>query len=137
MHNICTCLQPYTFCIQPEVQSRTVLALPETRSLLMQEATTFGPRNALPRDVLSGQSLLTLLALVGTKRVDMETLRERTKLTPFVFENLLAWLQREYLVDVITSLEGDQVKEGVTLTERGEAALVRMLESTCELPELR
>jgi len=80
---------------------------------------------------------LTLLALVGTKRMDVEALRERTKLTPLAFESLLGWLQREYLVDVITSLQGDQVKERVTLTELGEAALVSILESTCELPELR
>jgi len=102
----------------------------------MQKATTVGPRNAVPRDVLSGQSLVTLLALVGAKRVDVEALRERTKLTPITFQNLLGWLQREYLVDVVTSLEGDKVKENVTLTEKGEAALVSMLESTCELPEL-
>jgi len=103
----------------------------------MQEATTVGPRNVVPWDVLSGQSLATLLALVGTKRMDVEALRERTKLTPLVFENLLGWLQREYLVDVITTLEGDEVKETVVLTEEGEAALVSILESTCELPELR
>jgi len=103
----------------------------------MQEATTVGPRNAVPRDVLSSQSLVTLLALVGTKRMDVEALRERTKLAPLAFENLLGWLQREYLVDVIASLEKEQVKEKVALTERGEAALVSILESTCELPELR
>ena len=104
---------------------------------MMQEATTVGPRNGVPRDVLSGQSLVTLLALVGTKRTDVEALRAKTRLSPLAFENLLGWLQREYLVDVITSLERDQVKESVTLTEKGEAALVSMLESTCELPELR
>jgi len=103
----------------------------------MQETTTAGLRNAVPRDVQSGQSLVTLLALVGTKRMDVEALRERTKLTPLAFENLLGWLQREYLVDVITSLEGNQVRESVVLTEKGEAALVSILESTCELPELR
>ena len=103
----------------------------------MQEATTVGPRNTPPWDVLSGQSLVTLLALVGARRMDVQALRERTKLTPLAFENLLEWLQREYLVDVITSLEGEQVKESVALTEKGEAVLVSMLESTCELPELR
>jgi hypothetical protein len=123
--------------MQLEVQSRTVLACPETRSLLMQEATTVGPRNSVPWDVPSGQSLMTLLALVGTKRMDVEALRERVKLTPLAFENFLGWLQREYLVDVIATLEGDQVKESVALTEKGEAALVSMLESTCELPDLR
>jgi len=86
---------------------------------------------------MSGQSLLTLLALVGTKRMDVETLRVRTRLTPFAFENLLGWLQREYLVDVIASLEGNKVREDVGLTDKGEAALVSMLETTCELPEFR
>ena len=103
----------------------------------MQETTTVGPRNSTPRDVLSGQSLVTLLALVGTKRMDVEALRGKTKLTPCAFEDLLGWLQREYLVDIIASLEGDQVKENVVLTEKGESALVSMLERTCELPELR
>ena len=105
--------------------------------MLMQEATTVGPRNSVPRDVLSGQSIVTLLALLGTKRMDVETLRVRTRLAPLAFENLLSWLQREYLVDVITSLDGDQVKESVALTEKGEGVLVSILESTCELPELR
>ena len=104
---------------------------------MMQEATTIGLRNPVPWDMMSGQGLVTLLALVGTKRMDVEALREKTRLTPFAFENLLGWLQREYLVDVITALEGDKVKETVALTEKGEAALVSMLESTCELPELR
>jgi hypothetical protein len=103
----------------------------------MQEATTIGLRNPVPWDMMSGQGLVTLLALVGTKRMDVEALREKTRLTPFAFENLLGWLQREYLVDVITALEGDEVKENVALTDKGEAALVSMLESTCELPELR
>jgi len=103
----------------------------------MQEATTIGPKNSVQWDVLSGQSLLTLLALAGTKRMDVGALHERTKLDPSVFENLLGWLQREYLVDIVTNLEGDNVKESVVLTEKGEAVLVRLLESTCELPELR
>jgi len=103
----------------------------------MQEATTVGPRNAGPGELLSGQSLVTLLALVGTRRMDVEALRERTKLAPLAFENLLGWLQREYLVDVITSLEEEVVRESVVLTEKGEAALVSILESICELPELR
>jgi hypothetical protein len=103
----------------------------------MQEATTISPRAVVSWDILPGQSLVTLLALVGTKRMDVESLRKKTRLAPFAFDDLLGWLQREYLVDVITNLEGDQVKENVSLTEKGEAALVSILESTCELPELR
>ncbi|MDA4126219.1 MAG: hypothetical protein OK452_03305 [Thaumarchaeota archaeon] len=57
-------------------------------------------------------------------------------MTPFAFGDLLGWLQREYLVEVVSSLEGDEVAENVQLTERGETVLVGMLERTCELPEL-
>jgi DNA-binding MarR family transcriptional regulator len=86
--------------------------------------------------MLSGQSLVTLLALVGAKRMSVETLRRRINLTPQAFGSLLGWLQREYLVDIVSGLDGDQVEVKVELTERGESVLVSMLESTCELPEL-
>lgn len=88
-------------------------------------------------DALPNQSLAALLALVGTRRMNVEDLRRRTKLSPLAFVNLLTWLQREYLVDVVTSLEGASIDEKVELTERGEAVLVSLLERTCELPELR
>jgi hypothetical protein len=104
---------------------------------MMQKQTTIGPVNKVTRDFLSDRGLMTLLALVGTKQMDVEGLRARTKLTPFAFGNLLSWLQREYLVDVISNLEGDRVDEKVELTEKGEAVLVGMLEKTCELPEFR
>ena len=103
----------------------------------MQETTTMGLANAGPWGFLPGESLLALLALVGTKRMDVETLRERTRLTPFAFGNLMRWLQREYLVDVVSELTGDEVEEKVRLTDKGEAVLVSLLERTCELPEIR
>ncbi len=86
--------------------------------------------------MLSGQSLVALLALVGTKRMDLETLRGRTRLSSPAFGRLLGWLQREYLIDVVSTLEGSTLDEGVVLTERGESVLLSMLEQTCELPEL-
>lgn len=67
----------------------------------------------------------------------MEALRQRTKLAPSAFGNLLGWLQQEYLVDVVSSLKGQKIAETVELTEKGESLLVSMLEQTCELPELR
>ena len=66
----------------------------------------------------------------------VEALRGRIRLTPFAFGNLLGWLQREDLVDVVSTLHGDEVLEQVQLTEKGESALVSILEQTCELPEL-
>ncbi len=66
----------------------------------------------------------------------VKALQERTKLAAFDFGNLVGWLQREYLVEVVSSLERDEVVENIRLTERGEIVLVRMLERTCELPDL-
>lgn len=86
--------------------------------------------------MLSDQSLAALLALVGSRRMSVEALRGRMKLKPYAFGSLLRWLQREYLVDVVSTLQGDRVEEKVELTDRGEAVLVGMLEKTCELPEL-
>lgn len=102
----------------------------------MQETRTIGPIRSGPWDFLSNQSLVTLLALVGSRRMGVRALQDRTKLAPFAFANLLGWLQREYLVEVVSGLEGDKVAEKVRLTERGETVLVGMLERTCELPEL-
>ena len=64
-------------------------------------------------------------------------MRARTKLAPSAFRNSLRWLEREYLVDMVSSLDGDRISEKVELTDKGEELLVRMLEKTCELPELR
>lgn len=102
----------------------------------MQETRTIGPITSGPWDALSNQSLVTLLALVGSQRMNLVALRERTRLAPFAFANLLSWLQREYLVEVVSGLEGDQIGESVRLTDRGETVLVGILERTCELPEL-
>jgi hypothetical protein len=103
---------------------------------MMQKQLTMGPAYDGSRAMLSGQSLVTLLALVGAKRMNVEALRGRINLNPRAFGNLLGWLQREYLVDLVSTLDGDRVEENVELTEKGEAVLVSMLEKTCELPEL-
>lgn len=104
---------------------------------MMQETSTIGETGSIPREVVSGQSLVALLALVGTRRMSTELLRARTKLAPEAFDGLLGWLQREYLVDVVSTLSRGRREDEVALTERGEAVLVRLLELTCELPELR
>ncbi len=104
---------------------------------MMQETTTVGPAKAAALEIPAGESLVALLALVGTKRMDIEALRGRMKLTPLAFEKLVGWLQAEYLVDIVSSLEGGGVRERVKLTEKGEAALLSLLERTYELPDLR
>ena len=108
-----------------------------TTGCMMQEQSEVGPKSSSPWDLVPGQSLLTLLALVGSKQMYVEVLRESTRLTKAGFRNLLGWLQKEYLVDVVSTLSGDRVEEKVALTETGEEVLIRLLENTCELPELR
>jgi hypothetical protein len=102
----------------------------------MQGQVNVGVPRTAPEEMPPDQSLAALLALVGAKRMDVETLRSRTKLAPFAFVSLLNWLQQEYLVEVITSQEGERVFQKVALTEWGETILVSLLERTCELPEM-
>jgi hypothetical protein len=68
--------------------------------------------------------------------MELKALRERIRLAPLAFGKLLGWLQQEYLVEVVSGLEGSEVSESVKLTDRGERVLVGMLERTCDLPEL-
>jgi hypothetical protein len=86
---------------------------------------------------MMGQSLVALLALVGSRRTTLQELRNKTKLTPVAFENLLGWLKREDMVEIVHSQEGGGFDERVAMTDSGESALISMLERTCELPELR
>jgi hypothetical protein len=82
-------------------------------------------------------SLTALLSLAGAKQLKVSDLQARMKLTSEGCDELLAWLQREYLVDVVSTLKGAEVAETVELTDRGERVLITLLEQTCELPELR
>ncbi len=96
---------------------------------------TIGPVYDGSQAMPSGESLVVLLALAGARRMNLEAIRGRTRLGPRSFGRLVRWLQREYLIDVVSTLYGDVVEERVKLTEKGEAVLVSILENTCELPE--
>lgn len=98
---------------------------------MSQETQTAGP---FPRAPIV--SLTALLALAGARRLHVTDLQERMKLTPEGCDELLTWLQHEYLVDVVSTLEGNEVNETVELTDKGERLLIALLEHTCELPEL-
>lgn len=102
----------------------------------MQETMELGPVG-VPCWDLTGQGLYALLSLVGARRMDVQVLRERTKLTPPAFMALMERLQRECLVDLVSALDGNEIREKVELTEEGESLLLSLLERTCELPELR
>ena len=105
---------------------------------MIQETQTMGPFGRISRGALATSTSLTaLLALAGSRKVEVAELQARMKLTPEGCEDLLSWLQREYLVDVVSSLQGNQVRETIRLTDKGERVLISLLERTCELPELR
>ena len=104
---------------------------------MMQEPSEISPVSLTSWEVVPGQSLIALLALVGTKKMEGAALRAKAKLNAAAYRSLLGWLQREHLVDVMSTLAGGRIEEQVTLTESGEAVLVGLLERTCELPELR
>lgn len=78
-----------------------------------------------------------MLALAGAKRLNVADLQARMKLTHEGCEELLSWLQEQYLVDLVSTLSGAEVSETVEHTDRGERVLISLLEQTCELPELR
>ncbi len=56
-------------------------------------------------------------------------------MSPAAFDRLLGWLQRECLIDVVSTMTNVGIEDELVLTERGEALLLAMLEKTCELPE--
>ncbi|HZW84850.1 MAG TPA: hypothetical protein VFE91_02975 [Nitrososphaerales archaeon] len=102
----------------------------------MQETQTIDPSaNSPPGVFLTSQSLSALLALAGARKLGVEELRKRMKLSSPGFGTLLSWLHHEYLVDLVSTLEGYQVRQTVVLTDEGERVLVALLEQMCELPE--
>ena len=105
----------------------------------MQVATTRGV-GYLPHEGADarepGLSFTALFVVAGSKTVDVGTVRNRLKLSEGEFRGLLDRLQREYLVDVVSQLQGGSVVEHLRLTEEGASVLQLMLERMCELPEL-
>ncbi len=102
----------------------------------MQRHNTIGPGAGDVWDALPGQSLVALLALVGSKKMEIGELRRRTKLSQGAFGELFSRLQRECLVEAVSQMRAGGIQEEVELTGWGETLLVSMLERTCELPEL-
>ena len=101
---------------------------------MMQNARTLAPC-LVPHGGISAQGLAALLALAGSRQLDVAALRGRMRLDEPGFVSMLDWLQREYLVEVVCHPEGGQAKETVELTDRGESVLLGLLERMCELPE--
>lgn len=104
---------------------------------MKQQIVDAGPTGLVRPEARVEEGLYTLLALVGARSMGLDALQERTRLSYSAFHSLLGWLQKEHLVDLVSTLDGDGVKESVGLTEKGEALLISLLERTCELPELR
>ena len=88
-----------------------------------------------PSSILPQGGLKFLLALVSTGGAESESLKRKLKVTDSEYDSALSALQCEYLVDVVSSLDGDRIRETLRLTEHGESVLTRIMESTFELPE--
>lgn len=82
-----------------------------------------------------GSSFAVLFALAGPESMDFMALGNRLGLPEGELRRIVDDLQREYLVDVVSRLDGESVKETLDLTEEGEAFLLRSLEQVYELPE--
>jgi hypothetical protein len=105
----------------------------------MQTTTTWGTGRLgrVGADALeSNHGFAALFVLAGSKGVESEVLRRRLKLTESDFRYLTDDLQRGYLVDVVSHLQGGSVVETLSLTDEGASTLQKMMERMCELPEI-
>lgn len=88
-----------------------------------------------PCPILPEGGLKLLLALVSTEGAERESLKRKLKVTDSEYDSALSALQREYLVDVVSGLDGNRIRETLRLTDYGQSVLTRIMESTFELPE--
>ncbi len=87
------------------------------------------------RPTVSSGELKVLLALLSSDTLETEALRSKLSLDESEYNSILGSLQKQYMVDAISQLKGDEVREGLRLTEHGESVLTDIMERTCELPE--
>jgi hypothetical protein len=103
---------------------------------MMQELETKGPPKVSEGGMVTGRSFSVLFALAGSVReVDAKSLGLRLEMNEVECRNVLGNLNRQYLVDFVSGLEGKSVRETLRLTEEGKAILLQSLEMMCELPE--
>jgi hypothetical protein len=94
---------------------------------------TTGPRESYV--ALPTGSLKILLALVSSNGIEPETLQRKLNATIQEFRFLVNVLQRQHLVDIVSTLSGDVIRQTLRLTGDGEAVLTGIMERTFELPE--
>ena len=82
------------------------------------------------------QEFAALFIAAAPGGVDVAEVKRRLKLSESEARGVVDDLQRGYLADVVSSLDGDKVTETLRLTEEGAAILQLELEAICELPEL-
>lgn len=102
---------------------------------MMQELQTIGATEEAFSGTVSGRSFAVLFKLAGSDSVNVKTLGKRLELSEQECARIVEDLQRRYLVDIVSRLDGKAVRETLRLTEEGEAVLSRSLEQMCELPE--
>lgn len=76
-----------------------------------------------------------LLAIVSPRGVESEALRSKLGLSDAEYRSILDSLQQEYIVDVVSYLDGERIHEALRLTDYGQSVLTSAMERICELPE--
>jgi hypothetical protein len=102
---------------------------------MMQELETRSAPKASSRGTVTGRSFEVLFALAGSDSMDARSLGARLGMTEGECRRVVEDLHGKYLLDVVSRLQGEAVKETLALTENGQAALLDSLEKMCELPE--
>jgi hypothetical protein len=103
---------------------------------MMQELEALSAPKVSPRGTVSGRSFNVLFALAGSDSVDVKSLGDRLGMTERECRRTVEDLHRRYLLDVVSGLDGETVRETLRLTEDGETVLLHSLEQMFELPEL-
>lgn len=103
------------------------------QSSMSADAARSSTREPYPNIPMGGLRLL--LALVSSDGIEADSLRMKLNVADQEYRSLLNTLQRQYLVDIVSGLDGNVVRETLRLTEYGEDVLTRLMERTYELPE--
>jgi len=101
---------------------------------MKQQLRTIRRTEASSGRAVSGWGFAILFAL-AVKPISARDLEARLGLSPSLREALVDELQEDYLVDVVSQLDGEQIRETLKLTEKGMSLLFWALEHTNELPE--
>jgi DNA-binding MarR family transcriptional regulator len=102
------------------------------QSAILSETGFPGPSSG---PSLTDKEFKVLLALAPRSGLDRSELAGKAGPSSERSEKALDHLHQMHLIDIVSSLDGDFVRESIRISEHGRDVLVAALESMCELPE--